>query len=219
MQQSDLSQSILTHIRQNVSSFRELNLSNIHVERMAGRTNETYKVSVKDSDLPPVIYRKFGESEQSNFFIIFRPFPGQGDIKDNLRARVGPGAGPEDSLLHRGHDQDRGVHRVKGFKEQGDPKPIGHRERGIHIEKIPRYGGALENLKEISVQISVHGPGLVTAQDLSTQNEPTHLHLALTTAPPNPFNLDQPLITILHPVSHRPSLIPAPGLLTQRSPG
>lgn len=71
MQQSELSQSILTHIRQNVGSFRELNLSNIHVERMAGRTNETYKVSVRDSDLPPVIYRKFGESEQSKVLFNF----------------------------------------------------------------------------------------------------------------------------------------------------
>jgi hypothetical protein len=74
MQESQLSQSILNHIRQKVGLFRELNLSNIHVEKMAGRTNETYKVSINNSDLPPVIYRKFGESEQSTFSFILDLF-------------------------------------------------------------------------------------------------------------------------------------------------
>ena len=33
---------------------------NAKIERMTGITNETYKVTQKDSDLKPVIYRRFG---------------------------------------------------------------------------------------------------------------------------------------------------------------
>jgi hypothetical protein len=51
---------MFSEIRENVGFYRELNESNILIERMAGRTNETYKVSVQGSNLSPVIYRKFG---------------------------------------------------------------------------------------------------------------------------------------------------------------
>lgn len=46
---------------------KDINLINGKIERMTGITNETYKVSLKDSDAVPVIFRRFGESSTSIF--------------------------------------------------------------------------------------------------------------------------------------------------------
>ncbi len=150
--------------------------------------------------------------------LFFRPFPGQGDRKDHLRTCVGTGAGAKDPLLYWGHNQDRRVYRVEGAEEQGDAESISDRERGIYFEEIPRHGGALKNLKKIAFQVSVHGTRLVTAEDLPTKDEPADLRLALTVTTQDSLNVDQQVITGLHPLSHHPFIVPTPRLLAQRPP-
>jgi hypothetical protein len=39
---------------------KDLTADNFIIERMTGITNETYKVSEKNSNVTPVIYRRFG---------------------------------------------------------------------------------------------------------------------------------------------------------------
>ena len=39
---------------------KDLSENNALVERMTGITNETFKVTLKDSNVPAVIYRRFG---------------------------------------------------------------------------------------------------------------------------------------------------------------
>lgn len=57
-----LVQSIINDVKTHVPYLKDLAVFNTKIQRMTGITNETYKVEMKDSDLAPVIYRRFGES-------------------------------------------------------------------------------------------------------------------------------------------------------------
>ena len=112
MQISHANQRILADIKENVGHFREITENNILIERMAGRTNETYKVSLNNSSAEPVIYRKFGESESSNWYFLFRHVLGQRNWKSHIRACLRRITGPQDSLLHRRSHPHWGIHWV-----------------------------------------------------------------------------------------------------------
>lgn len=51
-------------IRKNLPNWKDLADEDILLERMTGITNQTFKASAKDRH--PIIFRKFGESSESN---------------------------------------------------------------------------------------------------------------------------------------------------------
>lgn len=62
-------ESIVNDVKTHVEHLKDLDMINTKVERMTGITNETYQVTQKNSNLKPVIYRRFGESNTSNFYL------------------------------------------------------------------------------------------------------------------------------------------------------
>ena len=69
----------------------------VKLQRMTGITNATYKAEI-EGDPQPIIYRKFGESEESTPKIIRSvPLPLRRD--SCLRLNVGERRRPEDILL------------------------------------------------------------------------------------------------------------------------
>ncbi len=145
---------------------------------MTGITNETYKISQKESNLQPVIYRRFGESDTSKIYIIMdRLVPGQGHIKDHLQTCFWWGVGPQDLLLHRWAHSYITVHWVESAQRWRYAQARNDRECCLHLEKVPFNARAGITLKKVFDNVNLYWSRWRVDENMPQEDESWHLHL------------------------------------------